>query len=158
MPEKGNARRAGDESSKGVNHESKRWALLSDLEHRLERPMIILGQVWLVLLVMEMIWDIEEKLEFIAYTIWAIFVLDFLLRVTVAPYKLTFLRKNTITVISLMIPAVRLLHIFRFGHHIFVLRSRSKLDVNVDKVAGSVNRLREIIETLVEQIKSNKES
>lgn len=152
-----------EKRSKEINQEisteeqiaSARWKILQDMESWLEGPVVILGQVWLVVLVIELIWDANEFLEAIAYTIWGIFVLDFLLRLAIAPQKQVYFRKNLFKAISLAIPAFRLFHVFRFASQVHVMNAT--LDPRVGKAGRSLDRVREIIERLIEQQRSKQE-
>jgi len=113
----------------------QRNSLLRKVEKFLEAPMIFLGFVWLVLLVVELIWGLSPVLEIISITIWIIFILDFLLKLILAPKKFTYLKKNWLTAISLIIPALRIFRIFRIARLIRGIRS-----VRLIKVVSSVNR------------------
>lgn len=113
----------------------QRNSLLRKVEKFLEAPMIFLGFVWLVLLVVELIWGLSPVLEIISITIWIIFILDFLLKLILPPKKFTYLKKNWLTAISLIIPALRIFRIFRIARLIRGIRS-----VRLIKVVSSVNR------------------
>lgn len=93
---------------------NERKKLLKSVEGILEGPMIFLGFVWLVLLVVELIWGINQILEYISLSIWGVFIIDFLIKIILAPEKLPFLKKNWLTTISLFIPALRVFRVFRF--------------------------------------------
>ncbi len=113
----------------------QRSTLLHRLEQLLEGPMIFLGFVWLILLVIELIWGLTPLLEILSITIWIVFIIDFLLKVFLAPKKINFLKKNWLTIISLIIPALRVVRFFRFARLIRGLRS-----VRLIKVVSSLNR------------------
>lgn len=112
-----------------------RTRLLIKTEKLLEGPMILLGFVWLVLLIIEFIIGFNSVLEFISTAIWIIFICDFTLKIILAPKKLLFLRKNILTAISLVIPALRLFRIFRFIRLLRVFRGTRLI-----KVVASLNR------------------
>jgi voltage-gated potassium channel len=114
---------------------SERKKLLTSIEKILEGPMIFLGFVWLVLLVIEMIWGSKKSLQYITLMIWVIFIIDFLVKLILAPGKLSFLKNSWLTIISLLIPALRIFSIFRF---INVIRGLS--GVRLVRVITSVNR------------------
>ncbi|HSW54225.1 MAG TPA: hypothetical protein VLH59_03985, partial [Ignavibacteriaceae bacterium] len=86
---------------------NERKRLLKSVERILEGPMILLGFVWLVLLVIELVWGINKMLEYLSLTIWGIFIIDFVIKFSLAPEKLFFLKKNWLTAISLFVPALR---------------------------------------------------
>ncbi len=110
----------------------ERWKLLVRLEKLLDVPMIVLGFLWFILLVIELTSGLSSTLEIISIGIWVIFILDFLIAFLVAPVKKIFLKRNILTMISLVVPAFRMLRVVRF---IRVLRG-----IRLVKVIGSVNR------------------
>ena len=75
--------------------------------------MLVLGAVWLVLLVVELSWGGSPLVVALGTAIWILFLLEFLLRFTLAPQKLRFLGRNVITIVALVVPAFRLLRVFR---------------------------------------------
>jgi voltage-gated potassium channel len=112
-----------------------RLQILHRLEGALETPMAGLGAIWLGLMVMELVWGISVFGQKVVTTIWVIFILDFVLRFTIAPRKFRFLRKNLLTAVALLLPALR---IFRFAR---VLRTVSRLrGLQLVRILGSVNR------------------
>ena len=114
---------------------SERKKLLSTIEQVLEGPMIFLGFVWLILLVVELVWGINKTLEYVTIGIWGIFIIDFLVKFTLAPEKLPFLRKNWLTAISLFIPALRVFRVFRFVRLLRGLRG-----IRLVRIISSLNR------------------
>src|SRR5687768_11585755 len=93
---------------------TERNKLLHSVEKLLEGPMIFLGFVWLVLLVIELIWGLTKLLEYLSLSIWALFIVDFVIKFILAPLKTVFLKKNWLTALSLIIPAFRLFRLLRF--------------------------------------------
>ncbi|MBD0289577.1 MAG: ion transporter [Flavisolibacter sp.] len=114
-------------------HERKK--LLHSVESFLEGPMIFLGFVWLVLLVIELIWGLPKVLEYLSLTIWVLFIIDFVLKLILAPDKLVFFKKNWLTAISLVIPALRIFRIFRIIRLLRGLRG-----IRLIRVVSSLNR------------------
>jgi voltage-gated potassium channel len=120
------------------SNEKERYQTLEQLEDWLEEPVLILGFIWLALLVIELVWGLNRVLEIVVLLIWGIFLLEFLVRLTLAPRKLAFLRQNWLTVISLVLPALRLVRVARF---VQLLRlSRTARSLRLVKVIGSLNR------------------
>lgn len=118
--------------------EADRDGVLSDLESWLERPMIVLGLLWLALLVVELAWGLGRGLQLVATIIWAVFVGEFALRFALAPAKLRFVRRNWLTAISLILPALRFLRVFRAAR---VLRlARFARGSHLVRIVASVNR------------------
>lgn len=113
----------------------KRSRLLLRIEKLLEGPMIFLGLVWLVLLIIELIIGFNHILELLSNIIWLVFIADFVLKLSLAPKKILFLKKNTLTAISLAIPALRLFRIFRFIRLFRFFRGTRLI-----KVISSINR------------------
>lgn len=113
----------------------ERNALLDRLDNALETPMIILGLVWLVLLVIELTSSLNPVLQTLSNVIWVVFILDFGIKFTLAPRKIPFLKKNVLTVISLVLPALRILRITRVFRLLRAVRG-----VRLVKVIGSLNR------------------
>ncbi|MEO7446068.1 MAG: ion transporter [Ferruginibacter sp.] len=113
----------------------ERHSLLQTLEELLEGPMIFLGFLWLILLIIEFTWGLTPTLEFMSLGIWIIFIIDFLLKLILAPQKIFFLRKNWLTIISLVVPAFRVLKFFRFFKVVRGLRT-----LRLVKIVGSLNR------------------
>lgn len=113
----------------------QRLSILKKLESWLETPMIVLSAVWIYLMVAEFAWGTSQSSEGIATVIWVIFILDFLLRLSLAPGKLRYMRKNWLTVVSLLLPALRIFRIAR----IFRVLARFR-GLQLVRVLGSVNR------------------
>ncbi len=114
---------------------NERKKLLTSIEKLLEAPMIFLGFVWLVLLVIELIWGLNKPLEYLSLTIWVIFIIDFVIKLILAPVKFDFVKKNWLTAISLIIPALRVFRIFRFVRLLRGLRG-----IRLVRLVSSLNR------------------
>ncbi|MEO6071512.1 MAG: ion transporter [Chitinophagaceae bacterium] len=114
---------------------NERKKLLVSIEKILEGPMIFLGFIWLVLLVVEFIWGLSKAMEYASLSIWIIFIFDFLLKLLLAPEKLHFLKKNWLTIISLIIPALRVFRVFRVFRLLRTLKG-----IRLVRVVSSVNR------------------
>ncbi len=114
---------------------NERNRLLKTVERTLEGPMIFLGFVWLVLLVIELIWGIHIILEYVSLGIWGIFIIDFIITFTLAPEKLSYLKRNWLTAISLFIPALRIFRVFRFARLLRGLRG-----IRLVRIVSSLNR------------------
>jgi len=111
---------------------SERKKLLQSIERLLEGPMIFLGFVWLALLVIELVWGLSPLLQKISVAIWGLFIIDFFLKLFLAPHKLRFLKTNWLTAVSLLIPALR---VFRLARLLRVLRG-----IRLVRVVSSLNR------------------
>ncbi len=115
-----------------------RWELLEHIDVFLDKPMIALSLVWLGLLIRDLTYGLSPLLQTVSDVIWALFVLDFVLGFTIAPHKRGYLRRNWLTVISLLLPALR---VFRIVRVIRILRvARASRSLNLVRVLTSTNR------------------
>jgi voltage-gated potassium channel len=118
-----------------VKEKIERKHLLRRVEDFLELPMIILGFVWLLLLIIELVYRTPAAIEKLSLVIWGIFIVDFIIKLVIAPDKLYFLKTNVLTIISLVVPALR---VFRLVRLLRLLRASRSL--RLVKVLGSLNR------------------
>ena len=93
--------------------ETQRTRLLVQIEQLLEKPMIVLSFIWVALVVIELTTGVTRAGQIAGYCIWGAFVVDFLIKFIIAPRKTPFLRRNVVTVLSLLLPALRVLRIAR---------------------------------------------
>jgi voltage-gated potassium channel len=129
---------ASDTASQNRSLFRERLALVHRLDNWLETPMVVLGFVWLALLVVDLLGHASRTLVAVTNGIWALFVLDFGLKLTLAPNKPRYLRKNWLTVISLLLPALRVIRIVRV---VRLLRAaRAARGLRLVRVLGSLNR------------------
>ena len=116
----------------------RRWETLRDLEEWLERPMLVLSFAWLALFVLELTRGLPRWLDVVGWVIWAAFLLDFALRLALAPDRGAYLKANWLTALSLLLPAARL---FRAVRVFRALRAaRAARGLRLVKVVGSLNR------------------
>lgn len=113
----------------------ERNTLLLRIDRTLDGPMAFLGFVWLILLLIELTRGLTPALEMASMVIWVIFIVDFLFKLILAPQKWRFLKKNWLTAISLVIPALRIVRLVRVFRVVRGLRS-----VRLVKVVASLNR------------------
>lgn len=113
----------------------ERKKLLRRIESFLEWPMVILGFIWLVLLVIELVYGDNRLLRNLGIAIWIIFIVDFIIKFSLAPTKVSFLKSNVLTIISLAVPAFRVFRIFRILRILKISRS-----FRLIKLIGSLNR------------------
>ena len=96
--------------------DAERWELLAHLQRLLEPMMAALGIVFLILLIIDFAGISAEQqpwLDRAMTAIWVAFVVDFLLRLVIAPSKPSFLRENWLSVASLALPFLRPLRALR---------------------------------------------
>lgn len=92
-----------------------RAELARRLEHWLELPMALLGAVWLLLLVLELLQGTTPITDTVSLAIWAVFLVEFTIRLGLTPRRGSFLRRNWITALSLALPALRVFRIARLA-------------------------------------------
>lgn len=113
----------------------QRWSALRDLDGWLQTPTMVLSFIWLLLVIVELAWGTSRALEVFGTAIWVAFILEFALRLTLAPIKVTFLKQNWLTVIALVVPALRLMRGFR------LLRlARAGRGFRLVRIVGTANR------------------
>ncbi len=117
----------------------ERQTLLAQVHELLDGTMVVLSIVWIVLLVAELVGGgLPPSLDLAVWFVWAVFVLDFALEFTIAPRKTSYLTTHWLTVVSLVLPALRILRLFaalRLLGAARVVRS-----VGLLRVLTSVNR------------------
>ncbi len=115
-----------------------RYELLQRLEDWLEAPMLVLAFVWLVLLVVELIRGESPLFNVLGTIIWVVFILDFGVKLVLAPGKVDYFKRNWLTAVSLLIPALRL---FRVTRAFRLLRlARTGRGLRLVRVISSLNR------------------
>lgn len=129
--------------------ERERYELLRRLEDRLETPMLVLAFAWLALLVVELIWGESPLFEIIGTIIWVVFIVNFAVEFVLAPHKVTYLKRDWLTAISLLIPALRIFRVFRVfrllrlaraGRGLRLLRVVSSLNRGMHALGASLSR------------------
>ena len=127
----------------------ERHALLRRLEDGLETPMLVLAFVWIGLLVVELTWGESRWFEVIGTIIWVIFIADFALELVLAPDKTAHLKRNWLTAVSLLVPALRvfravrvfrLLRLARAGRGLRLLRVLTSLNRGMGALGASLGR------------------
>lgn len=124
--------------SEAAELERERHALLQTLEDALETPMVVLAFVWLTLLVAELVWGELRAFAVVGTIIWVVFIVDFAVKLVLAPRKLAYVRRNWLVAISLAIPALRILRIARVIRLLQVARVGRGL--HLVRVVSSLNR------------------
>lgn len=125
----------------------QRSSLLRRLEAGLERPMAMLGLIWLVLVVLDLTGHGRPGLELLGHLIWAAFLLDFTVKLVLAPDKPRFLRRNWLTLVSLALPALRGLRVLRAAR--LLRATRAARGLRLLRLLTSLNRgMRSLAATL----------
>lgn len=115
--------------------ETERVRLLVQLERVLERPLVILSLVWVGIAAIELTRGLSRAGETLSVAIWIVFIADFLLKLAIAPRKLTFVKRNWLSALSLLLPALR---VFRAARAFRIARAARGL--RLAKLLGSINR------------------
>jgi len=117
---------------------AERESTLAQFEDWIEKPMQILGFIWLGLLIFEFTRGRSTLIAVLSTIIWIIFIADFVLRMILAPDKTNYLRHNWLVAISLVVPVLRIFTVFtalRFLRAARVVRS-----FRLVRVVSSLNR------------------
>lgn len=114
-------------STTHVPDTSQREALLRRIERLTEAPLLILAFAMIPLLIGPLLWELspQEETTFIALDtfIWALFAIDLIVKVVVAPNRLAYVRRHWLEVLVVVVPflrPLRLLRIFLFGSRAWV--------------------------------------
>lgn len=101
-------------ASKRTPRETReRFGTLHRIEAAASVPLSVLGFVWLFLVIYGLVAGYAAWLQTVTYAIWAIFLADFSIRLTIAPHKLRFLKQNALLAVSLLLPALGMLQVLR---------------------------------------------
>lgn len=114
----------------------ERWALLASMTRLTEQPMIVLSFVWVTLVIVDFARGLTPALLMTTNVIWLVFIVDFVVKLAIAPSRKLFMRKHWITAASIVLPAFRVLQVFRFFRLLRLFR-----------VGGAVNILRLLTST-----------
>lgn len=114
---------------------AERWNVLEELDEWLRLPMALLGLAWLLIVVAELLWGESDLLSLASTAVWVIFIAEFALRLVLAPDRSRFLKRNWLTVIALIVPALR------FFRALAVLRAaRALRGLRLVRIVGTANR------------------
>lgn len=101
--------------------------------------MVLLGVVWLALAIVEITEKrLPQGLQVLSVAIWIAFVLEFGVRLLIAPRRVAYLRRNWLAGLSLLLPALR---IFRIARLLRLARlARAMRGVRLARYLASINR------------------
>jgi voltage-gated potassium channel len=103
--------------------------------------MLVLSGVWSLLLVLEFTRGLSPWLRSVSNAIWIAFIAQFAVEFLAAPSKRIYLRKRWITVLSLALPAFRLLRVARIARVARIGRlARATRGVRLARLLGTINR------------------
>jgi voltage-gated potassium channel len=117
---------------------AQRYRLVAEIEAMLDGPATFLAIVFAVVLVVELVLGaqgaaVPAVLGWIQLAIWGVFIVHFLLGITISPDRIRYLRRNWLTAISLAVPFLRA---FRVLRAVRILRATNSL-----RVVAGFNRL-----------------
>lgn len=121
---------------------TERWNVLEDLDDWLNIPMAVLSLAWLLIVVAELVWGEHKLLSTFGVVIWIVFLVEFGVRLLLAPEKLPFLRRNWLTVLALALPALRVFRALRV-----VRAARALRGVRLVRIVGTANRSMKALRT-----------
>ena len=118
--------------------QDERQELLEHVDAILDPPLIVLSFAWLALLILDFTRGLSHTLNIAVYIIWALFIFDFVLEITIAPNKVRYLRDHWLTAISLAVPALR---VFRVVESLRALQAaRAAREIGLVRTIGAMNR------------------
>lgn len=127
----------------------ERCEILQQIEEWLETPLLVLSFVWTALLIIEFVWGLNRFLSGVSAAIWIAFIVDFGLRLLLAPQKLNYLKHNWLTMLALLLPAMQMfrvvqifrgLGIVRGGQGLQLLRVLVRINRGMKTLSKSVSR------------------
>ncbi|MEO5965639.1 MAG: ion transporter [Candidatus Limnocylindrales bacterium] len=119
--------------------EGERETLLEHVHAAADRVMVMLSIAWIGLLVAELVGGgLPRSLDVAVWVIWAIFALDFAVEFVIAPRKVRYLRTHWLTVLSLALPAFRIVRVF--GALRVLRAARVVRSVGLLRILTSLNR------------------
>lgn len=127
----------------------ERIDLLSQINDIFDFPLLILSIIWLALIVVEFVYGLSSTLQTASIVIWGIFIMDFFIELFIAPKKKVYLKENWFIALSLFLPALRILKIFR-GFGLFKLSSFIR-SFNLARILSSFNRSIRTVRRAVKQ-------
>lgn len=127
----------------------ERIDLLSQINEIFDFPLLILSIIWLVLIVIEFVYGLSSTLQTASIVIWGIFIADFFIELYIAPKKKAYLKENWFVALSLFLPALRILKMFR-GFRLFKLSSFIR-SFNLARILSSFNRSIRTVRKAVKQ-------
>ncbi len=124
----------------------ERYELLQRLDDWLETPMLILAVLWLLLLIVDLVRGEILLFYVLGTAIWVVFIIDFVLKLVLAPDRIHYLQRNWLTAISLLLPALRIFRAFRLlrlaraGRGLRLVRVVSSLNRGMKALGSSLSR------------------
>jgi voltage-gated potassium channel len=120
--------------------DSERWELLDNIQSMVEPVMALLGVVFVALLFVDLSGVVQgtgwsPAVSRAQTAIWVIFIVEFAARLFIAPSKLTFLRTNWFSALSLALPFLRPFRALRL-----LRTARAARSLSLVRLLGGLNR------------------
>ncbi|RPJ79666.1 MAG: potassium channel protein [Alphaproteobacteria bacterium] len=116
----------------------ERIKLLSQINALFDFPLLLLSILWLILIIIDFVYGLSPFLQNLSLVIWGIFIIDFLIELSIAPNKKDYLNQNWIVVLSLFLPGLRVLRLFS-GLKIVKFANLAR-SFNLARILSSFNR------------------
>ncbi|AKB79959.1 Potassium voltage-gated channel subfamily KQT [Methanosarcina horonobensis HB-1 = JCM 15518] len=127
----------------------ERTELLYQINELLDFPLLLLSIVWLILIVIDFVYGLSPFLRRANDVIWSMFIVDFFVELYIAPKKKAYLEENWLVALSLFLPALRILKIFR-GFRLFKFSNFIR-SFNLARILSSFNRSIRTVRKAVKQ-------
>ena len=88
-------------------HVAAKPGFLHSLPGKLERPMLLLSFLWFLVIVTELVSGTSPILQGLGTLLWASFVFYFSLRLAIVSNRVSFLKRNWLFVLAILVPLVR---------------------------------------------------
>lgn len=118
-----------------MDRDRERLSTLQQLDEWLFAPMLVLSFAWLGIVLYELIAGSSALLETLGAAIWVVFIVEFAVRFALAPAKGRFLKGNWLTLIALIVPALRLVRALAVVRAARLLRG-----VRLVRIVSTANR------------------
>lgn len=121
----------------------ERFHLLVNLSRATEKPMVGLAVVWIGLTIADLLGKLSPALVMLNNVIWVLFAIDFAIKLLVAPDRAGFLKTHWVLLLSLVLPAFRLLRILRALSALRALslvRVVTSLNISIGTLADAMGR------------------
>lgn len=116
----------------------ERIELLSQINALFDFPLTLLSILWLILIIIDFAYGLSQSLQTLNLVIWGIFIIDFFIELYISPQKKDYLKENWLIALSLFLPPLRVLRLFRgFRLVRFANFFRS---LNLARILSSFNR------------------
>jgi voltage-gated potassium channel len=132
-----------DKDVKTAVIKDERSILLHNLMRMTDKAMIALAFVWIGLMIGDFVGKLSPPLVILNNVIWAIFGVDFAVKFFIAPRKWEFLKSHWILLISLILPAFRLLRLLQALSALRALslvRILTSLNVGISQLTDAMGR------------------